>query len=66
MKTELEKIKDKVAIERGYTSWQEYYDWVARDDIYPSVVAQLIEDAMDDVCKLYHESKIKKDHAQDA
>ncbi len=60
MKTELEKIKDDVAWERGYPNWEEYYNWIARDGEFPSVVAQLIEGAMEDVAKLYADSKVKK------
>jgi len=36
-------IKDKLAIEKGYNSWNELYDWTCREGERPEVVGQLIE-----------------------
>jgi len=43
-------IKDKIAQERGYPSWETMFDWISRDGEKPVVVAQLIESACIDVC----------------
>ena len=46
------QAKNKVAINKGYASWSEMYDWIARDGQLPTVVAQLIESAMEEVLKI--------------
>ena len=49
----VDSIKNKVAREKGYPNWDEYYNWIAKDGEYPSVVAQLIEAAMTQVLEEY-------------
>lgn len=44
--------KEIVAIEMGYSSWDEFFEWVARDGEKPVVVAQMIESAMERIFKL--------------
>lgn len=46
-------IKDEWAVAKGYHSWQSYYDWISREGEYPSVVAQLIESAMEQTYTTY-------------
>lgn len=49
----LDEIKNKIAIQKGYAGWDDYYNWVARDGALPEVTAQLIEASMRDACELY-------------
>ena len=48
-----EEIKDRIAQKQGYSNWEEYYDWIAREGQLPSVVAQLIESAMQEATEIY-------------
>lgn len=47
------QIKNQIALERGYPSWDDMFDFVARDGQYPVVTAQLIEAGMRDYIKRY-------------
>jgi hypothetical protein len=49
MKNTTEEIKNWVARDMGYPNWNEYFNWVARNDEKPSVIAQQIESAMQKV-----------------
>jgi len=42
----IEEAKNKVAQNKGYLNWTEFYDWIARPDQFPCNVAQQIESAM--------------------
>jgi hypothetical protein len=44
----MKAIKDKVAQEKGYPSWEEMFNWICRENERPEVVGQLIESAMVD------------------
>jgi len=55
-----EEVKDIVAKKRGYLNWTVYYDWIARDGELPSVVAQLIESAMEEAMELCHTKPKRK------
>jgi hypothetical protein len=41
----MKEIKNRIAVEKGYPSWDEMYDWISRPGQKPEVVAQLIESA---------------------
>lgn len=47
----LSEIKDMIAIENGFPSWEEFYNWTAREGERPDVVAQIIESVMTEACK---------------
>lgn len=50
----LDECKNVVAREKGYPNWKEMYDWIARENQIPAVVAQLIEAATEEaVCRFY-------------
>lgn len=49
----IEVIKDKVAQDKGYPSWEEMFNWICRDNQLPVVVGQLIESATRDYIKAY-------------
>ena len=36
-------IKQEIATNKGYPSWDKMYNWIAREGEKPSVVAQLVE-----------------------
>lgn len=40
---EIMSIKDQLAIEKGYASWDDLYDFTCREGQRPDVVGQLIE-----------------------
>lgn len=44
-------LKDRIAIEKGYPSWDDYFDWICRPGERPEVVGQLIEAATIEYCK---------------
>jgi hypothetical protein len=48
-----EEIKNNIAQSVGYADWTTYYNWIARDEERPDVVAQLIETAMEKVVEEY-------------
>lgn len=57
----IKKIKNIVARKRGYPNWDEYYNWIAREGELSSVVAQLIESAMEEAMELYHNQPEERD-----
>lgn len=54
----MKEIKDKIAQEKGYPNWDAFYNWVAREGEYPSVVAQQIESAMADVQQEFDKQRV--------
>lgn len=50
--------KDELAKLKGYSNWNEFYNWVAREGERSEVVAQQIESAMEEVW-LYQKGFIK-------
>lgn len=50
MKLTNKELKNWVARDMGYPSWDEFFNWIARADEKPSVIAQQIEAAMQKVC----------------
>lgn len=44
-------LKDRIAIEKGYPSWDDMFDWICRPSERPEVVGQLIEAATKEYCR---------------
>jgi hypothetical protein len=51
----MKHLKDRIAIEKGYPSWDEMYNWISREGQRPEIVAQLIEAAVQDYVKAHCE-----------
>lgn len=47
----IKEAKERVAIKKGYPSWEEMENFII-DNNQPVIVAQLLVSAMEDVCKL--------------
>lgn len=47
----IEELKNILATENGFPSWEDFYNWTAREGERPDVVAQIIESVMTEVCK---------------
>ena len=50
----IEEIKNEIAQQKGYPSWVDYYNWIAREGERSDVVAQLIEGAITECFESYH------------
>lgn len=53
----MKKIKNKIALSKGYPNWEEYENWIIENN-YPVAIAQLLVGAMEEVVIEYHKNEI--------
>ena len=63
--SQIKRIKNKIADDRGYPNWEEYENWISENN-HPVTVAQLLVSAMDDVVKKYGTATVETTQFCDA